>query len=184
MQNKNLKIAALFLLIALVGRIMPHLPNATPLISLCLFAGARFSKSWALACIAAALLLSDLALAIFYHYPIFGAWQAFTYAWFAVVILTAHKFLRQDVAAKSTKTSFLHGGVFLLASSFGFWAWSNLGVWLVSGGIYPKTLAGIVSCYAMALPFLQSQLCGDCAWFVAIWCGFNLHLLVRQRQVA
>ncbi|MCX5707707.1 MAG: hypothetical protein NTY14_01795, partial [Candidatus Omnitrophica bacterium] len=42
---------------------------------------------------------------------------------------------------------------FSLVSSLLFFAVSNFGVWLM--GWYPRTTAGLVQCYAMALPFLR-----------------------------
>jgi hypothetical protein len=56
---------------------------------------------------------------------------------------------------------------YTIFASFGFWLWTNLGVWLLSG-LYPKTTAGFFECYIAALPFLRNGLLGDIVWITAI----------------
>ena len=68
--------------IAILGRIIPHLPNATPLTSLSLVAGALLTRPKALFVTFLALFLSDSLLAYLYHYPILGSWSLFTYSGF------------------------------------------------------------------------------------------------------
>lgn len=46
-----------------------------------------------------------------------------------------------------------------LFSNLFFFLWTNFGVWLLdSWGMYPKTSAGLISCYINGLPFLRPQM--------------------------
>ena len=58
-------------------------------------------------------------------------------------------------------------------SSAIFFTVSNLGVWLVSG-MYPHNLAGLATCYAVALPFLFNEMAatmlyGTAFFWAASW---------------
>jgi hypothetical protein len=49
-----------------------------------------------------------------------------------------------------------------LLSSILFFIITNLGVWITGGGwFYPKTLQGLIECYALAIPFFRNTLAGD-----------------------
>tara|TARA_Y100000022_G_scaffold180551_1_gene172586 strand:+ start:88 stop:267 length:180 start_codon:yes stop_codon:yes gene_type:complete len=47
---------------------------------------------------------------------------------------------------------------------------SNFGVWLLG---YPNTLAGFISCYTLALPFLINTVLGDFFFFHALNVSFD-----------
>lgn len=47
-----------------------------------------------------------------------------------------------------------------LVSTLFFFAWTNFGVWHISG-MYPHTALGLLASYTMGLPFLKSQLMGN-----------------------
>ena len=63
-----------------------------------------------------------------------------------------------------------------------FFVTTNLGMWLFSG-IYPVTYAGLVACYAAALPFFQNTVAGDLFYAVLLFGGFALaqHFVPRLR---
>src|SRR3989344_3113399 len=62
-------------------------------------------------------------------------------------------------------------------SSGVFYLVTNFGVWLV-GAWYPHTVAGLVNCYVLALPFARWTLAGDLAFTVVF---FGLTETIRQR---
>ncbi|MBI4343638.1 MAG: hypothetical protein HY601_02355, partial [Candidatus Omnitrophica bacterium] len=63
------------LLLGVVARLVPHPPNATPVMAIALFGGTYLSKRWALLLPLAILVLSDLVLG---WYPgISFTWGAF-----------------------------------------------------------------------------------------------------------
>lgn len=49
-----------------------------------------------------------------------------------------------------------------VGASVWFFVWTNLGVWLLGDGVwYPRTGAGLVSCYVAGLPFFRTMLLGN-----------------------
>ncbi len=54
-----------------------------------------------------------------------------------------------------------------------FFIITNFGAWLV-GNLYPKTLAGLVSCYVAAIPFFRNTLLGDAVYTLVLFGGFAL----------
>lgn len=136
----------LFLLITLASRWLPHPPNFTAVGALALMAGALWgSRLWAPAIPLLGLLVSDLILG-------FHETLVWVYAGFVLVALMG--------AFLKPQTSAARAGAGALASSLVFFAVSNFGVWM-SGGLYPPTGEGLLTCYVMALPFLGWQIAGD-----------------------
>jgi len=157
------KLAIFWVFFAVLGRLIPHLPNVTPMTSLSLFAGSKLSRlATSVTAILLALLISDIALAFLFGYPIFSYWTIFTYTGFVGVTL---------VGTRIKNLSYKNLPLWLVGSTFGYWLWTNFGVWLTSD-MYTKTFAGLINCYLMALPFLRSALLGDLIWGMVIFGAF------------
>lgn len=63
---------------------------------------------------------------------------------------------------KTPSKLILAAGFQSIAASFFFFFYTNFGVWLLDEwGMYPKTLAGLLRCYYMGLPFLKLNLLGN-----------------------
>lgn len=170
-EYRHVLIAVIFwTIIAVVGRIIPHIPNATPLTSLSLLAGVLLSRPKALGIILFSLVVSDFILSHLYHYPILGSWTLFTYSGFAFVVL-----IGAYLSMQSPLQSYL---VTIALVSIAYWEWTNFGVWLLSG-IYPHSISGLIICYEAALPFLRNALCGDLVWMVTLFCLMRLALKDR-----
>ena len=154
-------------IIAVLGRIVPHIPNATPLTSLSLLAGVLLTRPKALGITLFSLFVSDFILSHIYHYPILGSWTLFTYSGFAFVVL-----MGVYLSVESPLRFYL---ITIGLVSVAYWLWTNLGVWLLSG-IYPHSMSGLIICYEAALPFLRNALCGDLVWMVTLFCLMRLAL--------
>lgn len=141
--------------LAIVLRLIPHLPDFSPLIPFCYYFGLTLSRSRALGVIVLMVVVSDSLLSWFSPFSAFGNWTWFTYSAYAVIGLSA----RSVKAWPKACTLLLPCS---LAALF-FWLWTNLGTWLVSG-LYPFTAAGFLTCYTLALPFLGSALISSCLW--------------------
>jgi hypothetical protein len=59
-----------------------------------------------------------------------------------------------------------------LVSSLIFFVTTNFAVWAF-GGLYSLDGAGLVQCYAAALPFLKYTVAGDLFWSVALFGSFT-----------
>lgn len=158
------QLALLWIFIAVVGRLLPHPPNVTPITSLCIFAGTQLSRKMSLLITLTALVLSDLLLSYCSRYPAFSAESIFTYSGFAGIVLMSSRL--------STSPTIKSLFIYVLIASFGYWLWTNFGVWLLYS-YYTKNIAGLISCYAAALPFLRNSLLGDLGWMLIIYGTFK-----------
>lgn len=166
----QLWLAQLWLAVGLVifgaaMRVIPHPWNLTPVGAIALFAGARIAnKRLALAIPLAAMLLSDAWLG-------FHEGMLFVYASFAAIVLIGIWARRQGGPLPIVAGA--------LSASLLFYFATNFGVWFLSDGdlAYPKTLAGLIDCYLMAVPFFQRTLLGDLLFAVVL---FGLHAVAAR----
>ena len=149
--SKKEKVLFSFVLIAALMRLVPHPPNFAPITAMSLFAGAYFTrKQFAFILPLLAMLISDLFLG-FYTISIF------VYLSFAVITFIGQR--KNRVTPK-----------LVLLGSVLFFLISNFGVWLL---YYPKTIDGLVTCFALAIPFFATSLLGDIFYSVILVFGFS-----------
>ena len=140
-----------FLLVAVLLRLISHLPNFTPVTAIALFGGLYFTrKSWAYLAPLFIMVISDLFIG-------FHSISISVYAAFLLV-----SFIGTQTKKPSVFTIFL--------SSISFFIITNFGVWLIG---YPKTWTGFVECYTLAIPFFRNSLLGDFFYSGAMILGFN-----------
>jgi hypothetical protein len=157
-------LAYLVLLLAVVSRILPHVFHATAWNFTAVGGGLLFfgsqlggsrngSTGWIgakLASAVAVLMATDYYLTVYvYQYPFRMRGYLVTWVWYAAVCLLGMEILR-----KTTVLRVLAG---VLASATTFFLLSNFVVW-AGGMLYPRTLAGLATCYTAALPFYRNDL--------------------------
>ena len=151
MLNKKQIVLLLFILVAAIIRLFPHLPNVTPITAMALFSGVYFSnKKLAFAAPLLAMAISDIFLG-------FHTISIFVYAAFVLVGV---------IGMTSKKMSFTS----ILLSSISFFIITNFGVWLIG---YPKTLDGLIECYTLAIPFFRNSLIGDFFYAAVMYFSFE-----------
>lgn len=167
---------ALWVIIACLGRAVPHPANVTPLMSLSVIAGVRFSRPLACLMVLVSMFVSDILVSLVYGYAPFGSWVWFTYTGFVGIVLLMPYLCRQ-LKLQSLLTT-------VCFSALAFWVWTNFGAWLL-GGMYSKTMAGLGACYIAGLPFLRNALLGDLLWMLVIvgLLKFSVSRLFSQRKV-
>ena len=154
-------LAYLFVIFAVLSRMpfMPHPWGFTPVAAALLYFGARGSRRqlWVPF---ALLALSDVILDKYvYAYPL--EWdQLVVWAWYAEILWLG--------TALSGELKWLRVAAAALTSSVSFFALSNFAVW-ASGTMYPKTMSGLMTCYAAGLPFFRRGLGGDMLFTVAMF---------------
>jgi len=151
------KYGIVLIIIGILSRLVPHIPNVNPLISISLIAGRNFSSFIAFSVLFFTMFISDIGLALLFGYPIFSYWTLFTYTGFIAITFISSKLKYSSKALP----------IYIFFSSFAFWIWTNFGVWLTSD-MYYKTLIGLINCYIAALPFLGNSLLGDMIWGILI----------------
>ncbi len=161
--HRQIALIALAAAIALgvLGRLMPHPHNVTPIAALALFSGFAFARpATAVAVPLVSLLISD-ALIGFYDMRL----MLFVFAGFLAPLLF-RPLLR-------TRPQALVIAGCTVAGSLLFFLISNFGVWLIYD-TYPKSLAGLGACYTAALPFLRNTLAGDLFWSAVFFGLYSL----------
>ena len=160
-QNQSIKNSNIifYVLLSVLSRLIPHPANMTAMTNLSLYAGARLGRRTALVMTVASLFLSNWYFSIIYHYAFFSITSFFMFSGFIGITL----FGRHAIKDTTLKNIFPT----VLVASFGYWLWTNLGVWLQ--GSYPMSLSGLMTCFVMALPFLKNALIGDVAWMLVVF---------------
>ena len=138
MNRRDLIILSL-LVLAVITRLLPHPPNVTPIAAIALFGGCNIKdKNLAFVLPLLCMFLTDLFLGFHIIMP-------FVYLSFMCI---------SYIGINSEKIT--NGTIF--GSSLLFFLVTNFGVWFFG---YPNTLAGLVSCYTLALPFFVNTIIGD-----------------------
>jgi hypothetical protein len=166
--------AYLLLVLAILTRVVPHHGwlNFTAVGGALLYFGARRPWREMLAPLAA-LMVTDYCLTVFaYHYTF--AWTAYvtTWAWYVAVMALGLILLK-------TKTSWLRIGAAVVLGPTSFFLISNYGVW-AGGTMYPRTLAGLATCYAAAIPFYRNDVLSTA---IVASLAFGLPVLVRKMRL-
>ncbi len=181
MRNINPRLLVLVTIVsaAAFSRVVPHMPNFSPINAVALFAAAHFSgRAQAYALPLAAVFLSDMFLNnVTYATPSQGfvwfyqgfIWQYLAYA--AVTFLGRYAFRKGVNLARTAGATLAAGLVFFTVSNFGVWA---------ASGLYPHSAAGLAACFAAALPFYQGTVTGDVVFSLLLFGTFHL----AQKQFA
>lgn len=163
--------AYLLILVAVLSRLLPHPEwlNFTAVGGALLYFGARRSWREMLAPLAA-LMVTDYCLTVFsYHYSF--VWTAYvtTWAWYVAAMVLGYILLH-------ARTTFVRVAAGAVLGPTAFFIVSNYAVWAGSA-MYPRTWAGLATCYAAAVPFYRNDLAST-----AIFCAlaFGLPVLVRR----
>ncbi|TAK54773.1 MAG: hypothetical protein EPO24_12800 [Bacteroidetes bacterium] len=160
------------ILLAAFSRIIPHMPNFSPLGAIGLFGAAHFKKKWQVFLIPlAATWLSDLFINnVIYaqYYPEFTwlysgfYWQYGSY----LLIALSGLFLLKTVSP-------LRIGGAALTSTAIFFTITNFACW-PGNPTYTQNFGGLLTCYAAGIPFLKGTLLGDVCYSVVLFGTFAL----------
>jgi hypothetical protein len=124
--------------------------------ALALFVGSRLRSSYAYLVPLVAMLVADLAIVpamAALGYPSMDISTPFTYLGIALYTLLGRAVGERDLSPVRIGGSALAGSVV-------FFLVSNLGSWVASTA-YPRTLEGLMECYAMGVPFYRNTLVSD-----------------------
>ncbi len=161
-KKRNMKKEILFALgivaIALLSRFIPHPPNFTPILAIALFGGAIFkNKTIAYSVTLGSMFVADLFLGL--HESL----------WAVYLCLALFVFIGTQVKRKNSKSITLSAisssVIFFLVTNFSVWAFTTL---------YTQNLAGLMTSYSMALPFLKWNLLSTLLYSGAMFGAYNL----------
>jgi len=161
---------------ALLGRVLPHPDNFTPMLAVALFGGAMLSGGPAYVVPLLAMFASDLALG-----HSFGWMTLVIYSCFLIGVGLGQWLGKNRTSART--------GLAMLCGSLLFYVITNFAVWILPDsqhtvGLYPRTLDGLIQCYWMALPFFRNSLAGDLFWTAMLFGVFDLMQSRMKGQVS
>ena len=156
------------LLLALVTvlHLIPHPFGVSPIGGTALYAGAygNLRVAWLVPLIP--LFVGDL-FGGFYDVTV----MAFVYSGFALSALIGRLLL---VGQRNTRCFALA----VVSAAVVFFLVSNFSIWLV--GMYPPTVAGLLSCYVNGLPYLGTAIIADAVYCLLL---FGAHTLIERKHV-
>jgi hypothetical protein len=166
-------IAYLLLLVAVLSRVMvlPHTAwlNFTAVGGALLYFGAR--RPWReMVAPLAVLVATDYYLTVYaYHYSF--RWESYvtTWVWYAAAIVLGQILLR-------ARANFTRVAAATILGPTSFFVISNYAVWAASG-MYPHTLAGLMTCYAAGIPFYRNDVISTA---IVLGLAFGVPALVRR----
>ena len=145
------------ILVAAISRILPHIPNFTPVAAMALFGGAFMTdKKFAFIIPLLAMFVSDCALQAISGYG-FHNTMLFVYGSFAITVGLGFLLRESNSIGKTVLLSVLSSVIFFLLTNFATW-------WLegTNGApLYEHTAQGLVKCFVAAIPFYSYTFLGD-----------------------
>ncbi len=175
-KGQTFVIVAAMVATAVIGRLVPHMPNFAPVAASALFCGAYMTRKQSFLALAVILLTSDYLL--LYIKP-FGAsnfdhlympWQLY-HSTLPFIYLSFGISAAVGWWVKSRRAS----GYVVAAALFcsvQFFLISNAGVW--AAGMYDRGLDGLMQSYTMAIPFFRGTALGDLFYTSVFFGGFEL----------
>lgn len=178
MSRRTTYVLAGIMLATMAARLLPHLPNFTPVEAVALFGGAYVAdRRLAFLLPLLALLLSDLVLGFsVYGYGLVYGGMAFVYASVALITALGIWQLRQRATVARVVTC-------AVVSASLFFVVTNFGAWLTSG-LYPHSASGLLACYLAGLPFFHYTLAGALGYTALLFGGFALARRYARRWQA
>ena len=146
--------------VGIMGRLAPHMPNATPMTAITLAAQKHLGKRWTFAIPLAVLIVSDAFIG-FYNWKILIS----VYGSFALIALMSVLLGARRGVFATLITAAAGSVVFFLVTNFAVWLFSD---W------YASSIAGLLYCYELGFPFFRSMLIGDICYTFVIMGAFEL----------
>lgn len=135
------------LVMGIVGRIIPHTANVTPITAIALFITAYFGVRYSIPAIIGIMVISNLFIGS-YSLPIMLA----VYGSLIVASLLG-VYLQRNKTISSTF-------IVTISSSLIFFLITNWAVWQF-GTMYQHSISGLMQSYMMGIPFFKNSLMGD-----------------------
>lgn len=178
--NKRLIYIIFVIFLGIFYRLIPHVPNFSPLYSISVFSSIlpidldnKFNKllkyiSFLIPIVI--LFITDLILG-FYKGMIFNYLAFLSYSIFSYFIFNKYNKLSKTIL----------GLILSVGSAIYFFIISNFGVWLLTD-MYSKDLTGFILCYINALPFLKNSIISSIIFSILIFYTYEL-LFLRGKYI-
>ena len=152
-------LALALIVLAAALRIAPHPWNFTPVGAMALFSGA---------------VLRDRRLAFFF--PLLSLFLGDIFIGFHKLMFVVYASFLINVAIGlwlRDRRTITRISLATLLGAIQFFTVTNFAVWAL-GGFYPRTVAGLATCYAAGVPFFWNTLAGDAIYAALLFGGYAL----------
>lgn len=156
----------LLISLAVVARLVPHVPNFTPIAAMALFGGAYLNRRYAILVPLLALFLSDLFIGLYSPVVMISVYGSFVLTGLIGLWLKSRRNPRNIILAA-------------VGSSILFFLITNFSVW--AAGAYARDLSGLAQSYIMGIPFLRGTLAGNLFYTTVFFGGYELVLRVVKK---
>jgi hypothetical protein len=143
----SLLIATLLVLVGVLGRLLPHAPNLTPITAIALFSTAYLSLRYSSVIFLVTMVVADVFIG-------FYQWQIMVAVYGSFLLAACIGLL---VRKRATFGAIVGGTI---SASVVFFLITNWAVWQF-GTMYEHSISGLMQSYIMALPFFRNALVGD-----------------------
>ncbi|TAJ16047.1 hypothetical protein EPO56_00220 [Patescibacteria group bacterium] len=167
MPTKLLSIVSL-IGVGIAGRLIPHIPNATPITAITLTASKYVGRLPAILVPIITMLITD-AIIGFYDWRILISVYA-SFLFISLFGIVARKY-----------PNLLPTGLVLIIAPLLFFLVTNFSVWLLSPW-YEKSISGLLYCYTLGLPFLRNMFLGDIAYTAILFGVFGILGVLKTRK--
>lgn len=145
--KKNILILIAIVAIGILGRMLPHVWNTTPVLAAIIFASTYLGRKYSALTLILIMGVSDSLLGAYQWQVMASVYVSLFVSCFAGAIIRKHKNIITMI------------GMPILGSIL-FYIVTNWAVWQFSP-LYSHTFQGLIDSYVMALPFFKNSLVGD-----------------------
>ena len=171
--KKNILLIVALIVIGILGRMIPHPPNFTPIIAIALLASYVFKNKWIVILTPLmAMWISDLVLNNYRYtghhdggFLVFSSSSLWVYGPIICIALLGTVLIKKVKISNIALSSISGSLIFFLVSNFGVW---------ISGTMFPKSLFGFIACYTAALPYFGNALVGDLVYCTILFTSYSL----------
>ncbi|MBI2594047.1 hypothetical protein HYW44_05405 [Candidatus Daviesbacteria bacterium] len=178
-----MKLAIFFVFAAVILRLLPHMPNFTPVTAIALFGGAYLSRRLAIILPLLIIIISDYLM--LYIGPFgtgFNKFHGLGEMFYSTILFVWGCFVISSligiwIGKKKTVGRVTFGAIL---ASLQFFIITNFGVWLVDN-FYPHNLDGLIQSYVMGIPFYRGTFLGDLFYTGLIFGGYELIIYYSKK---
>jgi hypothetical protein len=156
--------------IAAVLRILPHLPNFTPIAAMALLGGMYLRGKYSFIIPIGAMLISDYFIG-FYDWKL----MASVYVGFLLIMFLGFIIKNNRKVTSVIGAGILGSLVFFLITNFSFWYFMPF---------YEHSISGLAQAYIMGIPFLKNSILGDLFYVIMFVGAYELASVLIKKRAA
>ena len=182
--KKNIILIIALVAIGVLGRLIPHPPNFTPIIAIALLASHVFKNKWIVILTPLmAMWISDLVLNNYRYtghhdggFLVFSSSSLWVYGPIICIALLGTVLIKKVKISNIALSSISGSLIFFLVSNFGVWISGTISIDGVLTPMFSKSLSGLITCYTVALPYFGNQLVGDLLYSATLFSSYSFAL--------